>query len=263
MSLLVLAELVLVLTPLADPARLSVNSQVARLLHAAVAPDKFDYAFLRYNSGRYGHDALATLTTTTNRDVRARASRMQATSGWQPNLGLGAADPAATEPAFSHATVYPPGEQLPADFKETYSAGGVTEADCLKNGAPCDIYLIAYGGSPTLIVRPTQPVGQPPVAVAGARYGQLYQRAANGTWQHVGTVDRLECPEVVAALRSGQVASVPPEYKDLLVNGIRVHIDRARQPHDSCAAAQEAERTVAPTRDPQAPAHMGPAFSTP
>ena len=40
--------------PLADPARLSVADQVARLKRGKVAPDKFDYAFLQQRSGKAG-----------------------------------------------------------------------------------------------------------------------------------------------------------------------------------------------------------------
>jgi hypothetical protein len=46
--------LIALFTPIADPARLSVGSQVKRLETGKVAPDKFDFQFLRFEGGRYG-----------------------------------------------------------------------------------------------------------------------------------------------------------------------------------------------------------------
>lgn len=55
--------LVALFTPLADPARLAVHSQVARLQSGRVAPDRFDFEYLRSGAGRYGREALAALRT--------------------------------------------------------------------------------------------------------------------------------------------------------------------------------------------------------
>lgn len=44
-------------SPLLDPARLSVADQVARLERGAVTPERFDYAFLRWESGKAGQAA--------------------------------------------------------------------------------------------------------------------------------------------------------------------------------------------------------------
>lgn len=46
------------LSPVADPARLSVANQLNRLASGQVAPDKFDYLMLRYEGVRYGWQAL-------------------------------------------------------------------------------------------------------------------------------------------------------------------------------------------------------------
>ncbi|NDH63831.1 MAG: hypothetical protein EBY18_19805 [Alphaproteobacteria bacterium] len=49
------------LSPVADPARLSVANQLNRLASGQVAPDKFDYLMLRYEGVRYGWQALERL----------------------------------------------------------------------------------------------------------------------------------------------------------------------------------------------------------
>jgi hypothetical protein len=62
-------------TPLLDPARISVASQVARLHAGQVTPEQFDFAYLRFAGGRYGAEALATLKSDPSPEVRDRAIR--------------------------------------------------------------------------------------------------------------------------------------------------------------------------------------------
>ena len=51
------------LSPLADPARLAVQSQMVRLTRGAVLPDAFDFGFLNIQSGRWGKAALLRLAS--------------------------------------------------------------------------------------------------------------------------------------------------------------------------------------------------------
>jgi hypothetical protein len=46
------------MSPLGDPVRLAVASQDWRLTHARVAPETFDFAYLRNSGLRYGHEVL-------------------------------------------------------------------------------------------------------------------------------------------------------------------------------------------------------------
>ena len=77
-AVLVVAVILALFTPLADPARLSVADQVARLNSGKVAPDKFDYAFLQNSSGKIGRAALAGLAGSDDADVAERARQAQA-----------------------------------------------------------------------------------------------------------------------------------------------------------------------------------------
>jgi hypothetical protein len=76
-GILALILILALFSPLLDPARLSVADQVARLERGAVAPDKFDYRFLRFESGKAGQAALARLTRSTNAAVAAAALAAQ------------------------------------------------------------------------------------------------------------------------------------------------------------------------------------------
>jgi hypothetical protein len=57
-AFVVIGVLLLVFSPMLDPARVSVASQVARLESGKVKADRFDFAFLRFDGERYGRAAL-------------------------------------------------------------------------------------------------------------------------------------------------------------------------------------------------------------
>lgn len=71
---LIVALIVLLFSPVLDPARLSVMDQMARLERGAVTPEQFDYRFLRFESGKVGRVALKRLTTSENAEIARRAS---------------------------------------------------------------------------------------------------------------------------------------------------------------------------------------------
>ena len=77
-AVLEVAVILALFTPLADPARLSVGDQVARLNSGKVTPDRFDYAFLQNSSGKTGRAALARLAASDDADIAARAKEAQA-----------------------------------------------------------------------------------------------------------------------------------------------------------------------------------------
>ena len=61
MARVVMLAILLLFTPIADPARLAVDDQVGRLLAGKTPPDKFDFDLLSYKSGHYGSVALSRL----------------------------------------------------------------------------------------------------------------------------------------------------------------------------------------------------------
>jgi len=101
--------LIALFTPIADPARLSVNSQVKRLERGKVTAEKFDFQFLRFETGRYGRDGLETLKTDRNTDIAKRARAAIASTARTPA--------APNAPDFTAMNVYPAGKTLPASFK--------------------------------------------------------------------------------------------------------------------------------------------------
>src|SRR5437879_13530155 len=62
MSWFVAALLLLLCSPLLDPKRLALDSQLALLSSRKVIPLKFDYDYLRTDLGRFGNAALSELS---------------------------------------------------------------------------------------------------------------------------------------------------------------------------------------------------------
>lgn len=99
-------------SPVADPARLSVADQMARLERGQVAADAFDYDFLQNSSGKTGHAALARLAASDDPVIAARARAAQdqivfndpsESQDVRPVIGTLDGAPALPEPFFEIA----------------------------------------------------------------------------------------------------------------------------------------------------------------
>ncbi len=263
-SIGILGVTILLLTPLADPARWSVNNQLGRLHAGKIAPAQFDYAYLRFKAGRYGTEALAALTHDRNADIAARARRAQ-TAVPETRWLFGQDSPAATEPPLSHASIYPRGASLPADFKpgtlpELYDQ----DAACLTNGSPCDIILLEpdrLGMDRLLIIGGDVPAKA--VVAADQSWGIVLGRGTSGRWIKIGSLGNLDCPNVLDTLRRGKASALRPLHDDLEVGGYRLPFTPDAATREDCPAPPRPPQKPAPARDPKAPPLMGPAFGNP
>lgn len=265
-SLGILMVLVLKLTPLADPARVSVNSQVGRLTAGQLAPAKFDYQFLRFGAGRYGMNALTAMTHSANADVASRAhlaltarTRSYSVAGQGP-------DPTLTEAPLTHAAIHPQGATLPDDFRHTvWGDDDALSADCLRNGTPCDIIVLPQGktASPLLLVIAGPDQGTKAAARAVMTSSSpIFGRDDHGAWHRLGDIHMTDCPGIREALRLGAATSARPLHDDLMANGLRLTFTPT--PSDRCPArAAPAKAPPVPPRDASAPVYMGPAFGKP
>lgn len=147
-AFVVLAAMLALCSPIADPARLSVNNQLARLTSGKVAADKFDFAYLRFEGARYGRAALAQLKDSPAAAIRYGAETAVALTS-RPR---GAVIEARRAPAnlAANITVWPSGTRLPASFVAANwasRAGSPSYPHCLwRAGARCDAYLIDLDG---------------------------------------------------------------------------------------------------------------------
>src|SRR5690606_23218598 len=133
-AFVILAMLIVLFSPLGDPARLSVTSQMARLENGKIAAAAFDYNYLRFEGKRYGKEALEALKKTTA-GIDASAIRTQAETAlnkknrWDPNDGNPVADAASR---MKDITVWPQTEMLPESFLQQQWNDTTNVPDCLR-----------------------------------------------------------------------------------------------------------------------------------
>lgn len=217
-SAFVMVTLMLALmTPLADPARLSVASQVARLEAGSVAVNEFDFDFLRYRSGRFGISALDALKGKTTGPNAAAIAAKATEAASRPHRGARPASTQAT-PASRAAdivVVQPAGGALPQRFIETdwrrAPANGWLPA-CLTTttqGRQCQALLIDLTDD-----------GKPEIVLIDGSEAVVFREAADGSWAVAGRIrDNLFCGSGLSALRSGKAKAIQPAFKAIEANG--------------------------------------------
>jgi hypothetical protein len=228
-ALLVLAEMLALCSPIADPARLSVNNQLARLASGKVAPDKFDFSYLRFEGVRYGRAALAQLKeSAAGKDAALirKGAETALSLVFRPFRGVTAAARTPPVDLAANITVWPRGTRLPPSFiaaNWTRNAGDLPYPDCLERaGAKCDAYLIDLSGD-----------GKPEVLVVGAASGggaAFMGEDDKGKWRAVSTLpfNIAGCASVRASLIAGRVRAVNPLASTLDVDGLPIRLQPAQ-----------------------------------
>lgn len=141
----VLAAAVLPHTPLLDPVRLSVHSQVARLQAQAPQIEEDDARVLRFELGRRGYQALQALRDAPGfKDAPAAVAVIDAAlarqSRWHGDRATSSSSVAAvTERAVLQRQLVPAANSPAPDtaWWDALLAGKVSANDCLRPGHPC------------------------------------------------------------------------------------------------------------------------------
>lgn len=201
-ALLTVAVILLLFSPALDPARLSVMNQVARLERGAVTPDKFDYRFLRFESGKAGQAALARLARSGNADTATRARAAQTADRSSDDF----VSPEEAARAFS-IEMWPVGaEPLPGDFVASANRQGDLDHCQYANLCLATRRDLDGDGAPELLI-----VGHDDIAVYALD---------SGRWTRIGRFDQTCRGETRSdpreALRAGRLRAVRPTWPDLL-----------------------------------------------
>jgi len=225
-----LAILFALFTPIADPARIAVASQVARLEAGQVPPHRFDFDFLRFRSGRYGTEAL-TLLAERKEGTEAAAIAERARQALE-RTGLHSRHESVATPqmrATNITVVHPAGQGLPDSFlQQDWNADRDrrTIPQCLTRDYTCEAVLVDLDGD-----------GQLEILLFGSSsrissrwFGDSAFKVGPKGWTRLGWIENLHCHGLRDALRQGRFELVPPVMKDVEANGHRLQIKLA----DSC-----------------------------
>jgi len=229
-AFVILAVIVLVFSPLVDPARIAVHSQVARLAGGGVDAQHFDFVFLRFDGARFGRAALDRLDAEAKGPdatfVRQRIAMVRKLDNkWnRGDLDKGLADLSA------NLRVHPAGSVLPAallrtDFSIQRARWGLPP--CLYLGhTVCDAVLLDVNGDgkPEVVILPENGL----IGVLG--------EVAPGQWRLIGTANGRLCGAVRKALLAANARGVEPALRDIEAAGQRLHVDPV-DPPSACAAA--------------------------
>jgi hypothetical protein len=218
----IVAVLLLLRSPFADPDRIAVADQLRRLQAGLVRPATFDFAFLRFRAGRPGVEALRQLAANTQGpEAAAIAERAAKTLAATSPYDAGAAPPpvGAEERAENITVVYPTGAALPKSFfRQDWS---VIQRErslprCLFEQAKCNAVLIDLDGDghPEILL-----FDNTASAITGA-----FKTGPKGDWEFIGTIENIDCPGVRDALKSGHFSTVEPAVKDIDAAGERLRI---------------------------------------
>ncbi len=217
LAFVMVAVFVAVLTPVADPARLSVDSQVARLGFGRVTPDRFDWKMLRFKTGVYGTNALDRLSKS-GKTPAIRAAALKArvmTDEDRYDSADSSVDDGKPDPAHL-AIVAPKGAALPTDFMagsyKLFMPG--TTSKCLPTapaGATCYAAMVDLNRD-----------GKPEILVLDDTEITIFTSDDDG-WRDI---DTLYMDKAAAeAFQQGKVASIAPAWDDVMIGDSRQKVD--------------------------------------
>jgi hypothetical protein len=217
MAFVVIAVLLALCTPVADPRRLSVEDQVARLKAGTVKPDAFDYVALRFDGGRFGRKALEDLGRDPDPTIRAKALRAAKLDS-RPYL----AEAIEISDRYKKTKVYPKGQALPKSFvDQTWNGGG--EPTCFWGYQQCQAVLADIDGD-----------GVAEVLLSSGRTFDIFKVDAAGVWAQTAETS-VFCGDVGKGLEAGDIQVAPsPPAQDLVIGGKRARIE----PAGACETAE-------------------------
>ena len=212
MARVVMLLIALLFTPIADPARLAVDDQMGRLLSGKTTPAAFDYQFLRYQSGRYGADALARLLA-----LKGSARNLAIAQDARASDNSAPAAPTTPQAPLSQPiTVYPAGAVLPKSFLDQVAKGPMGgHSTCVASVQPrCEIYVLDLEGAGSPQVSVNDPYNEDDSTLPL----EVFSQDASGAWTKRGDLV-VHCADAIAALRAGHIALEPSPRRDVQLAG--------------------------------------------
>ena len=235
-AFVIIAVLLALFSPLLDPARISVNSQLARLASGKVQADRFDFAFLRFDGERYGRAALDRLERGASGPaagpavgpdavlMRRQIALVRKMQGrWSPNAPQPPANLAA------NLRIHPDGARLPESFLRTdwgLNDRAYLYPDCLlRADRGCDAFLldVTGDGKPEVLLFRSQGKDNRNTGPDSL----VLREDAQGRWSAYATLllPATDCKTLHDTLDSGKVGAIPAALADVDIGGLRARLN--------------------------------------
>lgn len=203
MAVVMAVTFLAVLTPVADPQRLSVDSQVARLQGGKIAPDKFDWDLLYNKTGIYGKKAVASLIKTGKTQAIKDAAKIAGAAGPDPEPY-----PFSKPDLGKIPVITPKGAQLPADFvAQDFSKTSGGAPDCLFSID--NVHVLPCTAAAMLDLDHD---GAPEVLVLSGTQVSVFTRGKDG-WTSIATLYTDD--ETVEAFKAGKFSQEKHRFDDV------------------------------------------------
>jgi hypothetical protein len=214
-AFILLFLLLAIFSPLLDPARISVNSQLAQLNSGKVSAVKFDYEYLRREGQRFGIAALKEMTAR-NSGKDAAVIALKAKTTLESDAALNAYPQKVDRQMLAmNISVRTPGAVIPESFltqnwRKSIADKAWMYPGCLLNvSKTCDAFIVDLNSDDSAEVLLRQDVG--PLYVFTMR---------NDLWMHIGNFEvPYNCGPVNDALQLGLIDTAPALYKDSIIAG--------------------------------------------
>jgi Domain of unknown function (DUF4153) len=217
----VLLSVVLALfSPVADPARLMVLDQMARLKSGLVGPDKFDFRALKFDGARWGAAALeqlAQIKEGAEAATIAEKARQALAATNRYAWRSAAPTPVTAADMAERVAVYPAGRTLPATFFEDafVTPDEVHRPYCRSGMGACLARFVSLGRSQREAV----------VFIDAHSIGYLFEQDEVGHWRRTAQLQGdFSCSGARQEIENGVIGLEPHAWPDLVVGIHRVEI---------------------------------------
>lgn len=229
-ALTLVVVLLSTMTPLLDPVRISVNSQLDRLLTQKVEVQSFDFQYLRFSGGWHGQRALKRLESLTEhpdaKEIQEKSTAALAATyrsyGVQAKVKRDRAD------WEQKLQVFPQGQSLTTEFLDflwQQTENTVLWFQCMNQGAPCTVLLADLNRD-----------GQDEVLIFDRHYGGYAFSMVDGQWQSVGRIHCKKCKggcyqeclaeetDLLSLLEARDFSVVENQWQELMIGNWRYMI---------------------------------------
>ncbi len=208
-ALFTILVLTLLLTPIADPMRLSVISQINGLKSGHIPVEKFNFEFLRWDSGRYGYRALHELQTSSQdpKLLQQVAYVLEKKSRYEQQR------------LQSVMIVHTADGKLPASFtQQNWKTDAYADnvPSCVAYGTQtCEAWLKTFQNKRSVLILENSSMS-------------VFQETSANKWQYVGQYQWPEtCTQMIEQIHQGLFNFVPPvqPFPDLEANGQHIYFN--------------------------------------
>lgn len=204
-----------ILTPIADPERLSVNSQINHLLAGKTEISKFDWNYLRFQSGRYGKKGLERLKKDKNPVIAKKAEEWAAMEEKKWDKDVYVNKSTETAPRMDGFALVNGSKPLPPEFLNgkfvAYVPGTFGCLD-VNSQEKCNTKVMDLNND-----------GTDEIVFSSGWNISFFKKSESG-WIYVNSVATMNNAQELA-FKNGDVKAIQPQWLDMEIGGERLKMN--------------------------------------